>query len=396
MKAASADQETPLKKFASLCWCIAWSGLLAACASTPVAQQPAQLFNDKLFAPPSERVSADDVFAVSDAMKQYIKTEIASQLHLKGPQQGLIDALKNKSQLKIEYDSATTRNAAQTFTARAGNCLSLVIMTAALAKELGMSVQFQSVFVDETWSRSGDLYFTVGHVNLTVGKRSHDIRSRIDDNVMLTIDFNAPQENKSYQTWAIKEQTVMAMYMNNRAAEALAHGQVSDAYWWAREAVRQDADFLSAYNTLGVVYRRSGNPAAAEQVFTYALSRDPANTLFMSNFAMVLKDEGRAAESKMLTDIVERKQPFAPFYFFNRGSDAMRLGDFKTARDMFMRELVRDPYNHEFHFWAAAAFARLGDSAQSKKHLAIAMDFATTRSQHDLYAAKLDRMKAYN
>jgi hypothetical protein len=41
----------------------------------------------------------------------------------------------------IEYDSTVTRTAAQTYAARAGNCLSLVIMTAAFAEELGLRVR---------------------------------------------------------------------------------------------------------------------------------------------------------------------------------------------------------------------------------------------------------------
>ena len=385
-----------MKIFLPLCLSATLSMLFAGCASAPVTPHPAHLLNDKLFAPASERINADDVFAISDAMKRYLKNDIANLLQVKGTQQGLIDALNSKNQLKVEYDSATTRNAAETFDDRAGNCLSLVIMTAALARELGMTVQFQSVFVDESWSRSGDLYFTVGHVNLIVGKRHHDIKSKIDDNVMITIDFNQPQENKRHHTWAIKEQTVIAMYMNNRGAEALARGQPNDAYWWVREAIRQDPDFLSAYNTLGVIYRRNGNTAEAEQALRYTLAREPANILFMSNLAMVLTDEGRINDAKALMDQVEKKRPFAPFHFFNLGTEAMQAGDFKTARDMFTRELARDPYNHEFHFWLAAALTRLGDLPLAKRHLGIAMEFSTTRRERDIYAAKLDRIKAVN
>ena len=172
--------------------------LLPACATVPFSERPGRLFRDALFTAPTERISAADVFAVSDAMRHYLRVEIAEQLRVKGSQQGLIDALYNKSQLKVDYDSAQTRNAAETFRGRAGNCLSLVIMTAALAKELGLPVQYQGVFVDESWSRAGGLYFSAGHVNLTVGKRFHDIKTRVDDNVMITIDFNPPQENRSH------------------------------------------------------------------------------------------------------------------------------------------------------------------------------------------------------
>jgi len=58
--------------------------LLAASAHTPVEQPPAQLFSDHLFAAPSERISADDVFALSDAMKRYLKAEMIGPLLRKG------------------------------------------------------------------------------------------------------------------------------------------------------------------------------------------------------------------------------------------------------------------------------------------------------------------------
>jgi len=67
--------------------------LLAACAHAPVEPPPAQLFSDHLFSAPSERISADDVFALSDGMKRYLETEMAGRLLNKGLQKGLIDAL---------------------------------------------------------------------------------------------------------------------------------------------------------------------------------------------------------------------------------------------------------------------------------------------------------------
>jgi len=370
-------------------------GVLAGCATAPSNHEVDALFRDKLFAQPGKPVRAADVFAVSDEMRHYLKVQIADHLRNKGPQQGLIDALASKNHLKVEYDAAETRNAAETFRDRAGNCLSLTIMTAALAKELGMQVHYQSVFVDENWSRSGGLYFSIGHVNLTVGKRYHDIKTKIDDNIAITIDFNPPVENKTYHKWPIRENTVVAMFMNNRSAEALAAGKINDAYWLAREAVLQDPKFASAYNTLGVVYRRHGNLMEAEQVLARALTIEPGNTQIMSNLAVVLKDQGRESEAGTLVAKVERRQPFAPFHFFHLGQDAMKAGDYKTARDLFTREIERDPYNHEFHFWLAAAYLQLRDFNRSRKHLGIAMDFSPTKSQHSLYAAKMDRMRAY-
>src|SRR5213594_5218047 len=215
------------------CAVLLLSLILAACATVPEPQRTERLFNDDLFHAPSERISAEDVFALSDAMKHYLSTDIAAQLRTKGRQQALIDALYSKSQLKLDYDSAMTRNAAQAFAARSGNCLSLVIMTAAFAREMGLPVRYQSAFVDQTLSRSGDIQFFSGHVNLTLGRRqTHDRFGHNEPD--LTIDFLPPQEIRGLRTRSIGEATIVAMYMNNRAAELFAQGLVNNAYWWAR------------------------------------------------------------------------------------------------------------------------------------------------------------------
>ena len=372
---------------------LTFSVLLFGCATAPM-ERTERLLNDHLFAAPSQRISVDDVFALSDDMKRYVRGEIAGQLRAKGPQQGLIDALYDKTQLKLEYDAEITRTASQTFAARAGNCLSLAIMTAAFAKQIGLTVRYQKVLVDDAWSRSGDMYFSSSHVNLTLGTIQ---RGRIldDSNAPMTIDF-APQEDiRGRRLRVVGEETIVAMYMNNRAAESLARGRVDDAYWWAREAIHADQRFLTAYNTLGVIYRHHGNLQEAERVLARVLELEPGNTDVMSNLALVFSDQGRVAESESLTRKVQQLQPYPPFHFFNLGMSAMREGDFRAAKDLFTKELDRDAYYHEFHFWLAAACLGLGETKEARAHIALAMENSATRKEHDLYAAKLDRLSSY-
>jgi len=184
--------------------------------------------------------------------------------------------------------------------------------------------------------------------------------------------------------------------MNNRAVESMSRGRLDDAYGWAREAVRQDPRFLSAYNTLGAVYWRHGNAGEAAQVFSYVLDREPANASAMSNLVPALSALGRAPESKELARKLAALEPNPPFGFYNRGLAAMQAGDFKTAKAMFAKEVDRAAYYHEFHYWLAVASLRLGDVDDARKHLAIALETSTTRNDHELYAAKLDRIRAYH
>ena len=371
--------------------------LLGACASAPppVVEQHDALLADRLFQPPAERVSTDRVFELSDAMRRYLTVDIALQLRTKGNQRGLIEALYRQAQLKLEYDASMTKTAAEAFETRSGNCLALVIMTAAFAKELKLPVQYQSAILEETWSRAGNLLFASGHVNLTVGGRpfegglNHDFRST-------TIDFLPPEEIRGLRTREIDEATVLAMFANNRAAEALVRGQLDDAYAWSREALRRGPGFMSAYNTLGVVYLRHGNLAEAARVFEHVLARDADNTRALANLVETRERQGRSADAGALRARLVQIEPSPPFHYFNLGIAAMRRNDYRSARDLFAREVARADHYHEFHFWLGLAEWQLGDVDGAQKHLKRALSNSTTRSQHDLYAAKLAWLKSHN
>jgi len=366
--------------------------LLVGCAAPPVPR-PDFLLHDELFSAPAERIRIEDVFALSDEMRRYARTEIAAQLRPNDRNRGLFDALYSKGQLKLEYDSALTRNAAQAFAARAGNCLSLVIMTAAFAKELGLEFQYQAAINDAAWSRSGDLYLRNGHINLMLGSGLRAVgSSRFDPPLM--IDFLPPEELGGLRTRSIGEPTVIAMFMNNRAAEALVDGRLDDAYWWAHGAIDSDPAFLKAYNTLGVIYHRHNDLPQAERAFRYVLAREPANVAALSNLALQERQQGDNAEADALERELARVERNAPFHFFNLGLQAMKSGDFKAARDLFAKEVDRDPYYHEFHFWLAVADFRLGDVERAQRQLALALENSTTRGDRDLYASKLAWLRA--
>jgi Tfp pilus assembly protein PilF len=387
------------------CIVLSLAFLLASCAVTPDgapdAQTRSRFFDDARFAPASERISAADVFAMSDDMRGYLDGHVEPRVKRRGRQLALVDALYTKGDLKLEYDAATTRNASEAFAARAGNCLSLVIMTAAFAKALDLPVEYRKVFVDDEWTRAGNMYLAIGHVNVTLGKRKTDeiaYNSRIGRKAFesegLTIDFLPPEDMRSVRSRTIGEDVVLAMYMNNRAVEALAGGGVDDAYWYAREAMVQSPGFLVAYNTLAAVYHRHGDLAQAEAVLRFVVAREPDNVQAMANLVRVLADAGKADESSRVAAALARLEPDPPFAYFNRGMAAMRAGDLHAAKAAFEREIARSPDYHEFHFWLAVVNVGLGETAEARKHLAIAVKNSTTRSEHDLYAAKLDRLKA--
>lgn len=366
--------------------------MLSACAGVRTAALPPGLFDDSRFQPPRHVLAADAIHALSPEMKAYART-VRQNKGGREARLALVDALYYRDKLQLEYDSAVTRTAAEAFAARHGNCLSLVIMTAALAEELDVPVLYQSVPSEAAWTRSGSLYFNVGHVNLLLGRPPSALRPLYDPEAYSLVDFLPPSEAALLRAERIDKATVTAMFMNNRAAESLARGDVDDAYWWAKGAIASAPALLPAYNTLAIVHQRRGNGALAEAALRHALGFDPDNTMMLSNLAYLLEQSGRPGEAQAVKARLAVLQPYPPFHFFDLGRKAMAAGDPAGARRLFERELRRDPDYHEFHFWLALAAAQLGDRPATDHHLAKALAGSTTRADRDIYAAKLGRLR---
>jgi Tfp pilus assembly protein PilF len=379
-----------MTRWALLC-IVVW---LAACTTKPVVPPThSALFQDAAFKPPAEQIAASEVFALTPEMRDYFDREVAPMQYRRGSQEGLIEALYSNRQLKLRYDNEFTRTAAQAFESRAGNCLSLVVMTAAFAKHAGMPVRYQSVHVDPTYGRRGNLHFSIGHVNVSLGRVLGVSQANARAGDWLTIDFLPQSDTRGQRYQPVDERTLVAMFMNNKAAEAMAAGRLDDAYWWARAAILHDDQLLIAYNTLGVVYRRHGDLDDAERVLRFALMLEPNNVSVLGNLAHLLSDRGRADEAKALQATLARLQPDPPFKFFDLGVEAMQRGEWASARELFQREIDRDPDYHEFHFWIAQAYVRLGDVSRARKHLAAALENSNTLDQQSSYSAKLTKLK---
>ncbi len=393
---SSSGLRARLARFAGL----AAAFVLAGCASVPAPPSLGSLWRDSAYAPPPQPLpSATELFALSPAMHRFVEQDLARAAPARDPRLALVQALYRSPAegghgLQLAYEASHTRTAAEAFEARAGNCLSLVMMTAAFARHLELAVGYQAVHTDEYFSRAGSLTLASGHVNLVLGSRGvRHLPSRLGADP-LVVDFLPPSELRGQRSEPLAEATIVAMYFNNRAAELLAEGQRDQAYWHAREALRHDPGFVHAVNTLGVIHQRSGQPVAAEAAFRHVLAHDDQAVAALTNLVALLRASGRAAEAQPLSERLLALQPVPPFHWLRLGREALAGGDAARALELLRRELRRQPEQDEVHFALAEAHLRLGDARRAQQHLMQAAEFSTRRADQHRYAAKLSHLRA--
>ncbi len=383
---------TSRRLLASLC--VAASVAMAGCATGPAPIDLAVL-DAASGAQRLPRVNPTEGTAVTDAMRTFLARDLAPLVRRHGPQAALGMVLQQRGWIEVEYDDSRTRTAAQTFDARVGNCLSLVMLTAALANELGLKVYFQEAMASEQWSRRAGLHVASGHVNVTLMKpRWKAFTVSWDSAATLTIDFMPSVEAARQRTRLVSEDRLLAMYANNRAVESMAEGLLPLAHAWANAAFERDPTFLHAANTLAVVQLKSGRHAGAERILREVLARDADNTRALGNLVAALRAQGRVHDADDAAARLAALEPERPFQFFELGQQALAAGEATTARALFLKEMARDPDYHEFHFGMAQAEARLGNTAAAKHHLERAAELSPEAGQRARYAAKIERLRS--
>ncbi len=327
------------------------------------------------------------LFALSPAMHDFMNRELRSSVRAHGPQRGLYRALSEGGHLRIDYDASQTRTAAETFEARAGNCMSLMLMTASLARELGLRVNFQLVEVAEIWTLSERFIMLNGHVNLSLGEPPRSLG--FPETGRIVIDFQPIDEAQFRRVRVLSEQTAVAMFFNNRAVELMEQGDADGAFAHLRAAMRADPGYLNGLNTLGVLFRRSGDPARAEASLKLLLELEPHNRNAAANLAGLWREQGRVAEAQAL----ERELPSSPFADYAEGMKRAGEGRWADAVEAFERQLRRSPDFHGLHFQLARAHLQLGHVRQARQYLEFAHEQAPTIGLRQRYQSKVEALR---
>jgi len=371
--------------------------LMAACATANLPHPIAtDLFHDELFKPASISINPDDALAITPSMVSYAQTNLRHPMgHVdsKDRRISLINALYKKGELSLEYDAAQTLTASEAFEAKKGNCLSLVLLTAVMAREVGLPMHFQSVVGATDWGKSDNFFMSIGHVNLVLEKVPSEFELQTWTSTPVVIDFLPPEQAQVLNTIEISENTVLAMYLNNRAVETMIQGNLDDAYWWVRASLLEDPEFFNSYITLGIIYRTLHHSEYAENVLERIALYEPDNTTMLTNRILVLRDLGRLAESNDLAQRLVRLDLHPPWGYYLQAQSEFNAGHFEIARHLYEKEIARDPLHHEFEYGLALVYFKLHDTPDAIKHLQRALELSVSKQNHDFYADKLDNLK---
>ncbi|GAC20571.1 tetratricopeptide repeat protein [Paraglaciecola arctica] len=336
--------------------------------------------------------SEKEIFELHDEAKTFAKLAVKGLLKPEEKIKALVQHVFARSDLNLLYRADANTVASQTFQNRAANCLSMSIMTFALAKELGFDVRFQDIEIPEYWTIREGQSLLNRHINLQIIPRQknqiyfHFITRGFE------VDFDAQATRQHFPKTLLKLKQVVAMFHNNNGADALLKRNYVKAYAYFRAAILQSPDLSSALANLGYLYRLTGHYTFSENAYLQAIKKSKNNLSAWGNLAHLYRYLGDDQKAMDIVNRVSRKRSSNPFFHINMGDKAFEKEQWQVALEHYQRALKLDKSYHEVYFGLGKTYFELGNVQRSHHYLKLAKKKSRTEQEQAVYQGKIDML----
>lgn len=349
----------------------------------------APLLPTERFGPPGEVPSFEQLLALSDQQRAHFSDFYTAGVNRRHLPHQRIPAYLSRYLNDIDFGNRTL-SVAETIDRQTGNCMSLALVTTALAREAGVKVGWQLADTDPVYSSEGTVIYSANHIQVRL------YRSRVASTTgytfamggeYLLLDYftdNLPESGQE-----VSETQMIALVYQNLGVEAMADDDHARAYWLLREALSHDPANHNIYNALAVLYRRAGDPQTAETLFRFALDEFGDRLIVLRNYRKLLLAAGRRDEAAALEQRLLRLPDPDPYPMLALGDEARDEERYGAALAYYRKAQAIAPYLHEIHWKIAGIHAARGDARSAARELERARRKAMVEDDKQRYAAKL-------
>lgn len=367
---------------------------LTGCTATPVKNKvvaevkiPQLNYNKALFEP-VEIPDQHGIYALTEAQKKEFL-----DYYYDPANQGLrgikrLYQYMDRSLDQFSYHGATLQ-ANDALNQMSGNCLTLAIVTTALAKLVDLDISYEKVNSAPIYHRHRNLMTLSYHVRTHL----HDNESiKREDGLefikrKIVIDYFPNSANVAGKR--VREEDFVALFYNNLAGDALVEEDYPLALSLLNKALSISPQNPSSLNSLAVLFKQSGDLAQAEKIYRYAMEHSSGSVNLLSNYSLLLEEQGRDQEALALQEKIDGIEDDNPYRWFDLANEFYDRKQYYRAIKYYSRAIEVGPYLHEMHFGLAKAYHAIGHSRKAKAAMEQALSWTYVPEEQHIYQAKL-------
>lgn len=283
----------------------------------------------------------------------------------------------------------STRNASEALRFNEGNCLSLAILTTALADLVNLKVTYQQVNSAPIYLKNDQILTVSSHVRSYIHRPD---RPTPDGEKSLTrgwIIIDYFPSGQSVNGRMVSKEEFIAKYYQNLAANALNENDWGRSYKLLEMGYKLSNYNPETLNTLAVLYSKIGEIRAAKKVYEMILNDTKGSIHAISNYADLLRREGDVKQADLMMANIANVYDDNPYRWIQLGNEQLQNGSVITAEKYLKRALELGPYLHESYLGMAKLYFTKKQNRQAREALKLAHQHAFLPEDQKLYRAKL-------
>jgi tetratricopeptide (TPR) repeat protein len=368
--------------------------VLAACQNIPLEKgengklgQPILAYDKNQFEL-TEVLHVEDIFALSDKQeKEFLDYYHATDNRPVPGHKRLYNYLEDK--LTDFNFRGNTYTASQTVQNASGNCLSLAILTTALADLVGIEKSYQRVNSAPIYHRYHNVMTLSSHVQTHLYDPDFEKKEGYIyiSKPKIIIDYFPLQGNVRGDE--VSKEDFISMFYQNLAGDELVKENYNSAYSLIHKAIDVSPLNANSLNTLGVLFKKAGRLDQAEVIYGFAIQNAKGSVDIISNYILLLEQQSRMEEAKLLEEQIEGIKDDNPYRWFDVANSLFSRAEFQRALRFYKRAIESGPYLHEGYFGLAKTYHQLGETKKAESAMKKALNLTFLPGDRDLYQAKL-------
>ena len=357
--------------------------LLLGCSNIKTAVAPVDLIgNIAHFGTKPYITAKHELFQLTPLQEKQFSAYFNNSKHAKKPPHIRIYDFLINTTYDFNYLS-TTHTASETMRQKQGNCLSLAILTTALANKAQVKLGYQLVGSTPVFEKKKDIIMRGMHIRSLLYRSNDSSSGRIVDYFPVGSDRFVGN---------VSESRFVSMYYNNIAVDFLNTGDYKTAYWYARTALEYAPSYAFNLNTMAIIHRTAGDMATAENIYKYGLDISKDKLVLLKNYRLLLQQEGRFAEALKITDQLDRIFDSSPYGWLNQADKALAKGELKKAKKYYKNAIRKASYLPSAYLGLAKILFAQGKFKKAKAMLILAQEKDYNANNNAMYQAKLDTL----
>ena len=326
------------------------------------------------------------LFALSDQQKQHFLSYYNSPTKAHISPNFRLAYYLNDLVSNFSY-AGDTLKAQDVLNKRYGNCMSLALLTTALARLVNLDVVYQQVHTPPLYRRFGKTLTTSTHVrSIILGPEPEKTGDSIVFRGRAVIDyFPSSRDDRGVY---ISEADFISMYYQNMSAEVMSDDP-NLAYSYLYRAMQLTTTNASTLNSLAVLYRSNGYEKEARKLYEFAIENHIQSVHTLSNFAVLLKKVGDVETLSRIGDMYLKTDDDNPYRWIDLGNGFLAKGKLSEAEMFFNKAIATGPYLGESYSAMAKTYFLQGKVLRAENMMEKALSLSLPSQNRALYTAKL-------